>query len=422
MQARKKNMERIAEVVPGTDGQQLQHFLSNSTWDERGVLDQVAQGADELLGGTQDSALLIDESGLTKKGKMSAGVARQWSGQLGKVDNCQVGVFAALSRGERSTLIDAKLFLPVAWAEDKDRCNAAKIPVEAQVSRTKTDLALEMIRHSREVGVRFAWVGADGLYGNDPKFLRALDDDGEVFVIDVHKNQHIYVENPRPEVPATPTGQRGRRRTRPVAQTTPTRVDTWAKSQPEGAWERVTLRDSTKGKLQVEVLHQRIWCWDGSEAEPHCWHLVVRRELKSRDEIKYTLSNAPEDTSVLRLAKMQGQRYWIERSFQDGKNQAGLDHYQARSWRAWHRHMALVMMAMLFMLKERIANQDALPLMSCADIEVLLARFLPRRDIDPQEVIRQMQRRHRKRQAAIDQAYSQQQLASEPGTNEVPPM
>ena len=116
---------------------------------------------------------------------------------------------------------------------------------------------------------------------------------------------------------------------------------------------------------------------------------------------------------------MQGQRYWIEHSFQDGKSQSGLDHYQARSWRAWHRHMALVMMAMLFMLKGRIANQDAHPLLSCADIEVLLAHVLPRRDLEVDEVVRQMQIRHQKRQASIDQAYSKQQLNDARSTSKV---
>ena len=137
---------------------------------------------------------------------------------------------------------------------------------------------------------------------------------------------------------------------------------------------------------------------------------MVRREIKARDEIKYSPSNAPADTSLQRLAQMQGQRYWVERSFQDGKSQAGLDHYQARGWKAWHHHMALVMMAMLFMLKQRIEHRDELPLLSCADIETLLAHFLPRRDVGVEEVIRQMEVRHQKRQASIDFAYAKQQL------------
>lgn len=196
-------MERMAEVIPDSDDQALQHFLSNSNWDERGVLDQVALEADKLLGGAQDSALLIDESGITKKGKKSVGVERQWNGRLGKVDNCQVGVYAALSKGNLSTLIDTRLYLPSKWTTDKARCEAAGIPSKSRTLKTKPALALEMIRHNRALGVRFNWVGADGLYGQDPAFLRALEDDGEIFMADVHKDQRIYLEDPEPTIPAT---------------------------------------------------------------------------------------------------------------------------------------------------------------------------------------------------------------------------
>jgi len=355
MQARKKNMERMAEVVPESDEQALQYFLSNSAWDERGVLEQVAREADALLGGTAQSALLIDESGITKKGNKSVGVARQWNGRLGKVDNCQVGVYAALSRGSLSTLIDTRLYLPLSWVEDKARCEVAGVPGAARRAKSKPELALEMVRHNRRLGVRFSWVGMDGLYGKDPALLRALEDDGETFMADVHKDQQLYLEDPRPVVPA-PTLGRGGKRTRPVAQSEKVRVDEWTKAQPESAWRAVTLRDSTKGALQVEVLHQRVWLWDGKEAQGRHWRVIVRREVKARDELKYSLSNAPQHTALQRLAQMQGQRYWVERSFQDRKSQAGLDHYQARGWKAWHHHMALVMMAMLFMLKERMEH------------------------------------------------------------------
>jgi len=308
-----------------------------------------------------------------------------------------------------STLIDTRLYLPSSWAEDKGRCKAAGVPTNARCVKSKPQLALEMVRHNRRLGVRFSWVGMDGLYGKDPALLRALEGDGETFMADVHKDQYIYLEDPRPVVPASPPG-RGRKRTRPVARSEKVRVDQWTKAQPDSAWRRVTLRDSTKGKLQVEVLHRRVWLWDAKEARPRHWHLIVRREIKARDEIKYSLSNAPENTALQRLAQMQGQRYWVECSFQDGKSQAGLDHYQARGWKAWHHHMALVMMAMLFMLKERIDQHDDHPLLSCADIETLLAHFLPRRDVSVEEVIRQMDVRHQKRQASIDSAYAKQQL------------
>lgn len=409
MQARKKNMERMAEVVPGSDEQVLQHFLSNSTWDERAVLDQVALGADELLGGSEDSSLLIDESAFTKKGEKSVGVSRQWNGRLGKVDNCQVGVFAGLCKDGASTLIDTRLYLPQAWVKDKRRCRLAGVPAAARRFRSKVDLALEMVAAARRLGVRFQWVIADGGYGKDPQFMRALDAQGELFMVDVHQDQRIYLEDPKPFVPVAKQG-RGRKHSRLQAQVESMRVDRWLESQPSSAWRRVALRDSTKGALQVDVVQQRVWLWDGSEAQAREWHLVVRREVKAPERIKYSVSNAPADTSVSRLASAQGQRFWIERSFQDGKSHVGLDHYQARGWKAWHHHMALVMMAMLFMLKERIEQRQEIPMLSCADIETLLAQFLPRRDRDDDEVIRQMELRHRKRRASINSAYAKQQL------------
>ena len=409
MQAQRKNMERMAEVVPESDDQMLQHVLSNSTWDERAVLDQVALTADGWLGGTPRSALLIDESAITKKGRHSVGVARQWNGRLGKVDTCQVGVFAALSRGASATLIDTRLSLPRCSVEDAKRCEAAGVPEAARQVNSKSQLALEMVRDNRRLGVRFRWVGMDGGYGKEPALLRALADEGETFVADVHKDQVIDLDDPRPQVPSSPPG-RGRKRTRRIAQTEPTRVDAWAQSQPESAWRHVRLRDSTKGELRVDVLHRQVWLWDGQEAQARCWHLLVRREVMAREEIKYSLSNAPAATPVKRLARMQGQRYWVERAFQDGKGQAGLDHYQARGWRAWHHHMALVMMAMLFMLQERLAARDTYPLLSCADVETLLAHLLPRRDVDLCELIRQLEVRHARRQASIDSAKAKQQL------------
>lgn len=412
MQARKKNMERMAEVVPESNDQTLQHFLSNSSWDERKVLDQLALDASSLLGGRDDSGLVIDETAFAKKGSHSVGVCRQWNGRLGKVDNCQCGVFAALSNESVATLIDMRLYLPKEWVNDRARCDTAGIPREARTYKSKTALALEMIRYNRSLGVGFKWVGADGLYGQEPSFLRALEDDGEIFMADVHKDQPIYLEDPQPVVPAKTT-RKGRKRTKLVAQTKRYRVDQWRRSQPEEAWERLTLRDGTKGELQVEVLHTSVWLWDGKESAARHWHLIVRREVNAKHEYSYSLSNAPADTPKLRLAQMQGQRFWVERSFQDGKSHAGLADYQVRGWRAWHHHMALVMLAMLFMLEERIAAHDECPLLSCADIEILLAHFLPRRDISVAEVIQQMQIRHRKRQASIDYAYEKQRLMRE---------
>ena len=397
----------MEETVAGADDQRLQHMLTESQWDHRAVLDQVAQEADHWLGGTEDSCLLIDESGFAKKGKHSVGVKRQWCGRQGKVDNCQVGVFAALGKGHLSTLIDERLYLPKEWASNPARCRKAGIPEAERVHKSKSALALEMVSHQRALGLRFAWVGTDGGYGKEPAFLRGLEAMGEIFVVDIHKDQRIYLEDPRPLIPeAAPA--RGRPRSRRQAQTTCSRVDQWLSEQQETDWQRMTLRDSSKGKLRVEIMHRRVWLWDGKEAQAHQWHLLVRREIDSPETIKYTLSNAQAETTAHRLAQMQAQRFWIERSLQDGKSESGLADYQARKWRSWHHHMALVFMAMLFMLEERVLQKDNLPLLSCSDIESLLRAFLPRRDVKQDEVLRQMEKRHRKRQAAIDSQYRKQ--------------
>ena len=285
LQAEPKNMERMEEAIPDADHQALQHLLSESAWSERAVLDQVAEDANRLLGGYADSSLLIDESGCPKKGSHSVGVARQWCGQLGKVENCQVGVFAALSRGTGVTLIDGRLFLPEAWTSDPVRCQAAGIPVAQRGFQRKTDLALAMIRHARQQGIGFAWVGFDGFYGSDPAFLRALAAQGEIFVGDLHKDQRIYLADPQPTVPPAQTTH-GRPPTRRQAQTPAVRVDHWAQQQPATAWQPVTLRDGTKGALRVEILHQRVWLWDGEEAQARPWHLLVRREIDDPTEIK----------------------------------------------------------------------------------------------------------------------------------------
>jgi len=410
-QASRKNMERMEEAVPDCDYQSLQHFLSHSQWDVRAVLDQVAQEADRHLGGSADTSFYIDESSFAKKGERSVGVARQWNGRLGKVDNSQVAVFACLGQGPYATLIDTRLYLPKEWVLDPERCREAGVPEPEMVHKSKAELAFEMVVGARKNGVRFAWVGMDGGYGKEPALLRRLEDHGEIFVADVHKDQRIYLEDPEPAV-AERKSPRGKKPTRLQAQRESQRVDEWVKAQPAEAWQQVTVRPGTKGELRVEALQARVWLWDGSEPTARSWHFVATRESGSPETIKYILSNAPAETSLERLVWMQRQRFWIERSFQDAKSESGMADYQVRGWLAWHHHMALVMMAMLFMLEERLLQKDAHPLLSCADIEVLLAHFLPRRDVTDAEVIRQMEARHRARQRAIDSGYRRQGLSA----------
>lgn len=393
----------MAEAVPHSDDQVLQHFLTNSVWDDQLVIDQIAQDANQLIGGNKDSCLILDESGIPKKGTKSVGVARQWCGQLGKVENCQVGVYSVLGFQDRAASIGYRLFLTEAWVNDEKRCIEAGIPQEQIEFHRKHDLALQLVIQARLQGVAFGWVGADSLYGEDPSFLRSLDQMHEIFMVDVHKDQRIYLEDPDPIVPP-PKSNKGRKPSKLKAQSTAIRIDEWAAKQPEDNWQRIHVRDTTKGKLLVDILHKRIWLWDGEEPHALCRHLIVRREVKNK-EIKYSLSNAPEDTTLKRLAFMQAQRYWIERIFQDAKTQCGLGEYQARKWRSWHHHMAMVMMAMLFLLEQRLLHKEQYPLLSCFDIVSILSFILPHRATTEQEVIRQLEVRHERRRSAIESAY-----------------
>ncbi len=322
-----------------------------------------------------------------------------------------MAVFAALSEGLHAILIDTRLYLPEAWIRDQERCRAAGIPESEMVLKSKTDLAFEIVVHAHDNGVRFSWVCVDGGYGKEPGFLRRLENHGEVFVAEVHRDQRIYVEDPDPRVPEPKP--RGKKPTQLQAQSASQRVDEWVKAQPAESWQPVTVRPGSQGELRVEALHARVWLWDGSEEKGHLWHVVATREVGSPETIKYALSNAPAETSVERLVQMQRRRFWIERCFEDGKSECGMADYQVRGWLAWHHHMALVMMAMLFMLEEKLAQKKSYPLLSCSDIEVLLAHFLPRRDTTVAEVVRQMEARHRARQNAIESAYRRQQRADE---------
>ncbi len=406
-QATKKNMERMEEAVPEADYEQVQHFLSESPWSSAAVMKQVAQDADRLLGGRPDSSFLIDESGFTKKGTHSVGVARQYNGRLGKIDNCQVGVFATLSSGTSVCPVDVRLYLPKEWTQDAARCRGAGIPVAQRRHRTKQVLALEMVQAARQAGLRFAWVQGDGAYGHDLKFCQALADQAERFVVGVHKTQRIYLEDPQPAVPAK-AGVRGRRRTRPQTQARAITVEEWRRQQPPEAWQPLVLRDTTKGELEVEVLHQWVWVWDGKSPQARRWRLIVQRDAATPSEYKYAWSNAGAEVGWETVARQHGQRYWIERAFEDGKGQVGLGDYQVRGWRAWHHHMAMVMMAMLFMVEERQTHQTEVPLLSCTDVVELLCYALPRRKSSAAELLRQMRLRHAKRQASIEGARRRQ--------------
>lgn len=395
----RKNMDRMAEVVPDSKSRNIQQFITHSKWDARAVMDDVATDANGLLGHAEDAGLIIDESSFKKQGRSSVGVARQWLGRLGKVDNGQVAVYGVLANKRFATPVDTRFYLPKQWTDDPKRCDKAGVPVEFRTFKTKDELALDMVAHLRGISLSFGWVGADAGYGKGPKFCIALETMGERFVIDVHSDFRVFLEDPKPYIPEKPKG-RGRKPSTFKTDIENLKVSGVIEAAQLKKQPVIHLRKSSRGSLAVRAAKIPVYIWDGS-SNVYKWTLLATQTLGKHPETKISLSNFPEDTSLKDLAHRQRQRYWVERVFQDAKSECGMADYQVRKWSAWHHHMALVMMTMLFMLNERINQQNEYPLLSCADIEELLAKFLPRRDINEKEVIRQMEYRHKMRQAAV---------------------
>lgn len=397
--ARRKNLERIEQDVGNINYDGLQHFISNSDWDDRKVMERVAAMAEQSLGGHRDSALYLDETSFVKKGTKSVGVQRQYCGRLGKTENCQVGVFAALGRAERVTLIDYRLFLPQSWAQDEDRCLRAGVPQGQCVHKSKPQLALEMVRQARRQGLSFQWVGGDEVYGN--AMPDALEDEGETFLMDIARNAHVWVEQPAfiealDKDPAS-TGK-GRPRTFPsLDESGPQaiKVCDLVAQHFDQQCTRVAVRATTKGVLEAEIWICQVWTCDRERRKCRSRRLVVRRECDG--SYKYSITNADPKTSPERLAYMQAQRFWIERAFQDAKSELGMADYEVRGWRGWHHHMTLVCMAMLFLLRERLSYSEQVPLLSCRDIVELLAFYLPRQSKSEELILEQMQKRHQQR-------------------------
>jgi len=400
---RRKNIERIEADVAESDYQGMQQFVSDSPWDHTAVMRQVAAEAEATLGRTADTALYVDETSFVKKGDQSVGVQRQYCGRLGKLENCQVGVFASLGCGARAALVDFRLFLPEAWARDPERCAKAKVPEAERVHRTKTELALAMVIAARVQGSTHHWVGADEVYGNNHAFTAALDDLGEVFLMDVASNMQVWESDPSPQLPSPSPGKNGRPRTRArVNPRAPKAVSVKAltASSFKAEAREVIIRDATKGSLRAPLWVRPIWVWDGQAPTARRRLLIVRQEADGT--FKYSMSNAPADTTWERLAYMQAQRFWIERCFQDAKSELGMAQYEVRGWLGWHHHMALACLALVFLLKERSGASVHTPLLSARDIVELLAIYLPRRPRNETEVLRQMQQRHAARQRDLD--------------------
>ena len=412
MQAKRgaKNLERMEEHVPDFNYQAVHNTISHSPWDYRPLMDEVARRANGLLGGAPRSRLVIDDSGFAKKGDGSVGVSRMYNGRLGKIENSQIAVCTSLASGQQSTLIDIRLYLPEDWCNDPKRCDKVGIPENQRHFLTKPETALASIRHQRQLGIGFDCVSMDSGYGSDHAFLHALDRDGETFVAEVHSNQHVWAQAPWPD----PQGKRpGKTLRHPKANYPSQQVDAWAAAQPNTDWRRLKTRDCDQGWVEVSYLAQRVWVTEGEQQK--VWWLLAWENPDERTNNgskpkaprrHYALSNAPADEDPRLLVGDGMGRNVVERNFRDGKSEVGMADYQTRGWLAWHHHMSLVMLAMLFLLQERMhspapATPEGPIQITCGDITFILERLLPQRGqglFDEEELRRMLESRIHKRQ------------------------
>jgi SRSO17 transposase len=333
----RKNGWALAEAAGDTGPQGMQRLLNFYAWDAEGVRDDVRAVVVEALGDAEHGVLIVDETGFIKKGTKSAGVARQYSGTAGRIENSQVGVFAAYASSQGRGLIDRELYIPKEWFTDRDRCRAAGIADEVEFA-TKPDLARRMIARALAADLPFGWVTADEAYGQVGRLRSWLEEHRLHHVLAVPKTQMVISMD-----------LRQRRAHAVIAELA------------EGDWSRLSCRDGAHG--------QRLYDWAAVDIrpwrEPGCGHwLLARRSITDPEQIAYYLCFTSTDTDLAELVRVAGARWAIEECFQTAKNETGLDHYQVRRYQAWYRHITLSMAAAAFLIITRGATKKGAPVSS----------------------------------------------------------
>jgi len=347
-QTDRRNAENLAEAIEGATPRSLQRFLTESPWDDVPVIDGLQLHVGERLN-QPEGVLVLDDTGFAKQGKKSVGVARQYSGTLGKVGNCQVGVFLAYVTAQGHALVDKALYLPKEWTADRQRCREAGVPEEIGY-QSKAELGLGLLRRARQAGhLTTEWVTADSGYGEIPTLRDTLDTEGWRYVLEVPSNLHVFPQAAQVAVPAW--SGRGRKPTQPqlvAGEPCSQNVQAVAASLLSADWHELTVGEGAQGPRIHQCAAVRVW--ESREALPGraCW-LVLRRDLDG-SEAKYYLSNASADTPLLRLAQVAAMRWPIETEFQTEKGETGLDEYEVRTWLGWQHHITMALLAGAFLL------------------------------------------------------------------------
>jgi SRSO17 transposase len=337
----RKSAEPIAYQA-GIPRKDLQDFVGCGAWDDEGVMAELRRHAREELA-DDDGVIVRDPSAFPKKGSHSCGVARQWCGRLGKKENCQLGVFLASVSAKGHAPLDRRLYLPKDWADDPGRREAGHVP-EGVAYRKTWEIAHDLLRRSGPC-VPHGWVVGDDEFGRAGEFRALLRTDRERYILDVPCNTTVRDLDGRR--PPRKKGKKGPKRKVPFV-----RVDSWARKLPAARWTRLTVRDGAKGPLEVEVVTARVGAKLRRRIGPK-ERLLVIRTVGPQPEWAYSLSNASPDEPLAELVRVRSSRHRIEEVFQQAKGEAGLAHYEVRSWVGWHHHVTLALLALWFLVLER---------------------------------------------------------------------
>jgi SRSO17 transposase len=315
-------------------------------------------------------------------------------------------VFACLSNGDFASMVDARLYLPLDWCNDPVRCSEAGIPDENRIFKTKLELAVEIIKQQIKNGVSFDFIGGDGYYGNDANLASAINRMGYLYMLDIHSDQKIFIQQPELFLPER-KGSKGPFPKRLKATTQDIGVAEYMKNLEDCDWKKIVVRNTAKGKLTGEYHFARVYIWNRSLDQIETRMLVIRRTMSAKNtaEIKYSFTNANlEQYTQEGLAYMQAQRFFVEHCIKESKQILGLDQFQTRKWLAWQHQVALNFLVSSFILKEKLRCFDDLPLLSARDIKEMLV-FKLYKEMTEEQMIDRLYNRHLNRQRDINYSY-----------------
>jgi SRSO17 transposase len=318
--AERKNSWQLAESSGAPNPYGFQHLLGRADWDPDDLRDRLRAYVTDYLH-APDAVGVIDETGFLKKGTHSAGVARQYSGTAGRIENSQISVFLAYASRSGHTLLDRELYLPAAWTDERERCRRAGIP-DDRAFATKPALARQMLERTLTAGIVLAWITGDSIYGDDRALRHWLEEHRQAYVLAVSGKESVWLRQQQ------------------------RRIGPLLADLPAEGWERLSAGMGSKGPRWYDW--QRL---EASAPRQGGWKrwVLIRRSIEAPTEVTAYLAYAPATTPLAALVRVAGMRWTVEESIQTAKGEVGLDHYEVRSWTGWYRHITLAMWAQAFL-------------------------------------------------------------------------